>query len=131
MKMYKRVLPYVLAVMPLAMTSCDEGAIQTGVVLKIDDLQWYYCDKDGDKLADYRLGISKQCREMDRTCFTTYIQVGDTINFYYGGGEDIIGRSCIVWPRAIHSVNNRSRYDLYKIERVNEIRIAAGQPKIR
>lgn len=131
MKMYKRVLPYVLAVMPLAMTSCDEGGIQTGVVLKIDDLQWYYCDKDGDKLADYRLVIDKRHPEKARTRFTTYIQVGDTINFYYDGGEDIIGRSCIVWPGAIHSVNNRSRYDLYKIEQINEIRIAAGQPKIR
>lgn len=126
MKMYKKVVPYVLAAMPLAMTSCIEATTETGVVSKIDDEQWYYCDKDGDNLVDYRVYISHI-----NNCVKDYIQVGDTISFNHYEGGDIMGNSLSINCDHVQSVNNRSLEDLYKIHRVNRIRTAAGQPKMR
>ena len=126
MKLYKKVVPYVLAAMPLAMTSCIEATTETGVVSKIDDAQWYYCDKDGDNLVDYRIYISRI-----NNCVRDYIQVGDTISFKHYEGGDIMGKSLSVKWTNVQSVNNRSFEDLYKIERVNRIRTVAGQPKMR
>ena len=125
MKLYKKVVPYVLAAMPLAMTSCIEATIETGVVSKIDDEQWYYCDKDGDNLVDYRVYINHR-----DNCVKDYIQVGDTISFNHYEG-DIMGKSLCIKATYVQSVNNRSLEDLYKIQRVNRIRAAAGQPKMR
>ena len=128
MKMYKKVVPYVLAAMPLAMTSCIEATTETGVVSKIDDKQWYYCDKDGDNLVDYRVYID---HNHINNCVKDYIQVGDTIRFNHYEGGDIIGKSLSIKLNYVQSVNNRSLEDLYKIQRVNRIRTAAGQPKMR
>ena len=125
MKLYKKVVPYVLAAMPLAMTSCIEATTETGVVSKIGDEQWYYCDKDGDNLVDYRVYISHR-----DNCVKDYIQVGDTISFNHYEG-DIMGKSLSIKLEHVQSVNNRSLEDLYKIQRVNRIRAAAGQPKMR
>lgn len=125
MKLYKKVVPYVLAAMPLAMTSCIEATTETGVVSKIDDEQWYYCDKDGDNLVDYRVYMNHR-----DNCVKDYIQVGDTISFNHYEG-DIIGKSLSIKLEHVQSVNNRSLEDLYKIQRVNRIRAAAGQPKMR
>ena len=125
MKLYKKVVPYVLAAMPLAMTSCIEATTETGVVSKIDDEQWYYCDKDGDNLVDYRVYINHR-----GDCVKDYIQVGDTISFNHCEG-DIMGKSLSIKSTSVQSVNNRSLEDLYKIHRVNRIRAAAGQPKMR
>ncbi len=129
MKLYKKVVPYVLAAMPLAMTSCIESTIETGVVSKIDDKQWYYCDKDGDNLVDYRIYI-KNTNHIN-TYVKDYIQVGDTISFYHYAGGDIVGKSFSINSTYVQSVNNRSREELYKIQRVNRIRTAAGQPTMR
>lgn len=129
MKLYKKVLPYVLAVAPLAMTSCINGTTEKGVVLKIDDTQWYYCDKDGDNLADYRFWIKPNGGGSN--CVTDYIQVGDTVTFNYYCGGDITGDSYSMAHTDVQSVNNRSLEELYKIQRVNRIRTAAGQPKMR
>lgn len=125
MKLYKKVVPYVLAAMPLAMTSCIEATTETGVVSKIDDEQWYYCDKDGDNLVDYRVYMNYR-----DNCVKDYIQVGDTISFNHYEG-DIMGKSLSIKLNHVQSVNNRSLEDLYKIQRVNRIRAAAGQPKMR
>ena len=125
MKLYKKVVPYVLAAMPLAMTSCIEATTETGVVSKIDDEQWYYCDKDGDNLVDYRVYMNYR-----DNCVKDYIQVGDTISFNHYEG-DIMGKSLSIKLNHVQSVNNRSLEDLYKIPRVNRIRAAAGQPKMR
>lgn len=129
MKLYKKVVPYVLAAMPLAMTSCIEATTETGVVSKIDNERWYYCDKDGDNLVDYRIYI-KNINHIN-TCVIDYIQVGDTISFYHYTGGDIMGKSLSIVPNHVQSVNNRSLDDLYKIQRVNRIRTAAGQPTMR
>ena len=126
MKLYKKVVPYVLAAMPLAMTSCIEATTETGVVSKIDDEQWYYCDKDGDNLVDYRVYMNYR-----DNCVKDYIQVGDTIRFNHYESGDIMGKSLSIKLNHVQSVNNRSLEDLYKIQRVNRIRAAAGQPKMR
>ena len=128
MKLYKKVVPYVLAAMPLAMTSCIKATTEKGVVLKIDDEQWYYCDKDGDNLVDYRVCVYSH---HINNCVKDYIQVGDTISFNNYEGGDIMGNSLSVDLNHVQSVNNRSLEDLYKIQRVNRIRTAAGQPKMR
>ena len=125
MKLYKKVVPYVLAAMPLAMTSCIEATTETGVVSKIDDDQCNYCDKDGDNLVDYRVYMNYR-----DNCVKDYIQVGDTISFNHYEG-DIMGKSLSIKLNHVQSVNNRSLEDLYKIQRVNRIRAAAGQPKMR
>jgi hypothetical protein len=121
-KSYKKVLPYILAVAPLVTTSCLEARTETGVVIKIDATQWYYCDKDGDKLVDYRFSI----RNMGSSCVSDYIQEGDTITFNHYE-SDITGRSYSLPSSSVKSVNNRSYEDLYK----NRLRAAAGQPKMR
>ena len=126
MKLYKKVVPYVLAAMPLAMTSCIEATPEKGVVLKIDDEQWYYCDKDGDNLVDYRV-----CINHINNCVKDYIQVGDTISFNHYEVGDIMGNSLSINLNHVQSVNNRSLEDLHKIQRVNRMRTAAGQPKMR
>ena len=126
MKLYKKVVPYVLAAMPLAMTSCIEATIETGVVSKIDEEQWYYCDKDGDNLVDYRVHINDRGNSVE-----DYIQVGDTISFNHYESGDIMGKSLCIKATYVQSVNNRSLEDLYKIQQVNRIRTAAGQPKMR
>ena len=128
MKLYKKVVPYVLAAMPLAMTSCIEGTTETGVVSKIDNEQWYYCDKDGDNLVDYRVYIRDRIID---NCVKDYIKVGDTISFNNYTGGDIMGQSLSINSNQAQSVNNRSLDDLYKIQRVNRIRTAAGQPTMR
>ena len=128
MKLYKKVVPYVLAAMPLAMTSCIEVTTETGVVSKIDNEQWYYCDKDGDNLVDYRVYIRDRIID---NCVKDYIKVGDTISFNNYIGGDIVGKSLSIDLNHVQSVNNRSCEELYKIQRVNRIRTAAGQPTMR
>ena len=128
MKLYKKVVPYVLAAMPLAMTSCIEVTTETGVVSKIDNEQWYYCDKDGDNLVDYRVYIRDRIID---NCVKDYIKVGDTISFNNYTGGDIMGKSLSIDLNHVQSVNNRSCEELYKIQRVNRIRAAAGQPTMR
>lgn len=130
MKLYKKILPYVLAAAPLSNTSCLVDSItEKGVVVKIDDNGWYYCDKDSDKLADYRFCIRKITR--GGTCVSDYIQVGDTVTFNYYSGGDITGCSYSMPFTDVKSVNNRSFEELRKIQGINKIRTAAGQPKMR
>ena len=128
MKSYKKVLPYVLAAAPLAMTSCVEGRVETGIVLHIDDKQLYYCDKDSDGLADYRFFIGNH---FGRSCVQDYIQVGDTVSFEHYAGTNIVGGSLIINAMDIKSVNGRSYEELVRIYNVNNIRKDAGQQKMR
>ena len=127
MSVYKKIFPYVMAVAPLAMQSCIETSVETGVVLKVDEYKGYYCDKDGDKLADYRFCLGGS---MGRSCVHDYIQVGDTVTFKHYDG-DIVGRNLSISAFDIQSVNNRSYNELEKIYNVNKIRSKAGQPKMR
>lgn len=130
MKLYKKILPYVLAAAPLSNTSCLVDSItEKGVVVKIDDNGWYYCDKDSDKLADYRFYIKITRGGTD--CVRDYIQVGDTVTFNYYSGGDITGCSYSMPFTDVKSVNNRSVEELRKIQGINKIRTAAGQPKMR
>ena len=123
MKVYKKVLPYLLAVAPLAMTSCEKPTTEKGVVQKIDEEKWVYCDKDGDSLVDYRVYVK------DRSIsFYDYIREGDTIVFYCYS-NDVSGMSISIPLYHIKSVNNRSMDDLKKIYQINRLRTKVGQPK--
>lgn len=130
MKKYKKVLPYLLAAAPFAMPSCVEPTIEKGVVQKIDEEKWVYCDKDGDSLVDYRVYVSTHPISLAQS-FYDYIREGDTIVFenYVGDlqGHSISSKADI----SLKSINNRSRQDLLKIYNTNKLRAKAGQPKMR
>jgi hypothetical protein len=125
MKVYKKVLPYLLAAAPLVMTSCVERTTEKGVVQKINEEKWVYCDKDGDSLVDYRVYVSD-----GSISFYDYIREGDTIVFdvYF---NDVSGKSISISSSRIKSVNNHSRDDLKKIYQINRLRTKVGQPKMR
>ena len=127
MKKYKKVLPYLLAAAPLALPSCVETTIEKGVVQKIDEEKWLYCDKDGDSLVDYRIYFC----DYNRSYIYDYLREGDTIVFenYVGDlqGHSVSSRASFT----LKSVNNRSEQELRKIYNTNRLRAKAGQPKMR
>ena len=127
MKKYKKVLPYLLAAAPLALPSCVEPTIEKGVVQKIDEEKWVYCDKDGDSLVDYRILFY----DYNGSHIYDYLREGDTIVFknYFGDlqGHSLSSRADFT----LKSVNNRSEQDLREIYNTNRLRAKVGQPKMR
>lgn len=128
MKKYKKVLPYLLAAAaPLALPSCLDPRIEKGVVQKIDEEKWVYCDKDGDSLVDYRIYFC----DYNSYCIYDYLREGDTIVFknYFGNlqGHSVSSKASV----SLKSINNRSEQDLREIYNTNRLRAKVGQPKMR
>jgi hypothetical protein len=128
MSLYKRVFPYVLAAVPVAISSCvSMKSFQAKAVVKQIVDEDYYCDVDNDGLVDFKLSISDFNPEK-RAMFTGYIQAGDTLNLKLPNWVLDEGKIIV---SDIDSVNGRTYNDLRRLYNVNQVRTEIGQPKQR
>ena len=136
MKVFKGVFPYILTAGMMVMPSCAKRppVPEHKAVVKViskEEPCWYYCDKDGDSLVDFRLFINEYLRvSSTRGFLKEHIQVGDTLVFRTFP-EDLTARNIEIYDTDLKSVNNRSVKDILQIEELKKLRNMAAQEKVR
>lgn len=131
MKVFKGVFPYVLTAGMMVMPSCGERIPEPEhkAVVKVMSKEkpyWFYCDKDGDSLVDFRLSIN-----WVGECFSDKnIHVGDTLVFNTFP-EDLTARNVIISEYALKFVNNRSVKEIRQAHELEVLRNKAAQEKVK
>ena len=131
MKMFKGVFPYMLTTGMVFMQSCGEMPPEPehkAVVRVISKGEpcWFYCDKDGDSLVDFRLNIS-----WINECFSDKnIHVGDTLVFN-AFPEDLTARNVRINEYGLKSVNNRLIKEIRQAHELKKLRNMAAQEKVK
>ena len=136
MKVFKGVFPYVLTAGMVVMQSCGEMPPEPEhkAVVKViskGEPCWFYCDKDGDSLVDFRLFINEYLRTSSTRGFLKeHIHVGDTLVFN-AFPEDLTARNVRINEYGLKSVNNRLIKEIRQAHELKKLRNMAAQEKVK
>ena len=125
MKLYKKVVPYVLAGSALLMTGCEGVAHRDVIVAKQNGT--IYLDRDSDGLADFAVIYDS---DTTKSIIYPYAMPGDTMYYEYRSAyqnsQKIPG--CNISNCEINGYNaNQIKY----MQDINNIRSEIGQKKTR
>lgn len=129
MKLYKKVVPYVLAGSALLMTGCSAPEPHKDVIVAKQN-GTLYLDKNGDGVVDR--GIRFLETDTASHCFYNYAMVGDTLEYYTSKMTDwdyqrVVGSNNIGFAK----INGYKETELRTINRINQLRSEIGQKKTR
>ena len=124
MKIYKKVIPYLLAGSALLMTGCTHD-FQDFVVSKTNGK--IYLDRNGNGYAD--AVIEYNPADTLSSILYQYIQPGDTVYYYVSYKNDTpflsAGQVCC------RTVNGYTVLEIERIQQINQIRQELNQSKTR
>ena len=129
MKLYKKVVPYVLAGSALLMTGCSAREPHKDVIVAKQN-GTLYLDKNGDGVVDR--GIRFLETDSVSNVFYNYAMVGDTLEYYVSKMIDwdylrVVGSNHI----GVAKINGYKETELRTINSINQLRSEIGQKKTR
>ncbi len=132
MKVFKKLFPYVLTAGMIGTSACGSSPkIEHKTVVRVigNKKGMYYCDNDGDSLVDCRVYINR-LYENPYQLLRANVKVGDTLVFS-SCIDDLTAAEVDIDGYDVKSVNGRSLQEIDKINKLNQIRVAAGQEKVK
>lgn len=129
MKLYKKVVPYVLTGAAMLMTGCGAPEPHKDIIVAKQD-GTIYLDSNGD--GDVDRGIRFHGTDTASHCFYNYAMVGDTLEYYVSKMMDwdyqrVVGSNNIGFAK----INGYKETELSAINRINQLRSEIGQKKTR
>lgn len=130
MKLYKKVVPYILTGATMLMMGCESQVVYHSDVVVAKKNGNLYLDSNGDGAADRAIRFNPADSVSD--VFYNYAMVGDTVGYNTAVTMDwdyhrVLGQGHI----ELSHINGYKRRDLEKIKLVNKLRSEIGQKKTR